>query len=109
MSQPMENLDGLFDFYTARHKEKCSRGDERLVQCSELGRAKLRVSRHKIFPEKIGVLDHRALDWLKNYAALFQIFRNNVALDQLIVRENHASRVLIEAARILQNIFAVVF
>jgi hypothetical protein len=25
MSQPVENLDGLFDLHAARHEEKCSR------------------------------------------------------------------------------------
>src|SRR5216110_2929865 len=79
------------------------------MQGSELGRAKLRLGRHEIFPEEVCVLLHSALERLKNYTAPLQIFRNDVALDQLIVRKNHASRVFVEPARILQNIFTVVF
>src|SRR6202035_364558 len=56
-----------------------------------------------------GMLHHRALEWLKNHTALFQIFGNDVALDELIIRENHPASVTIEAARILQNIFAIIF
>ena len=55
------------------------------------------------------MLHHGALERLKNYAALFQVFRNDVALDQLIVGEDHSTRVLVETAGILQNIVAVVF
>jgi hypothetical protein len=47
------------------------------------------------------VLDHGALERLKNDAALFQVFRNDVALDELIVGENHSTRVLVETAGIL--------
>src|SRR5262249_34368839 len=75
----------------------------------ELGRAERRLSRHEIFPEEIGVLHHGALERLKNYAAFFQVFRNDIALDELVVREDHPTRVLLEAAGIFKNVFAVVF
>ena len=65
----------------ARHVKKCSRRNQRLVQRGELGRAKLRSVRHEMFPEQIGVLNHGALERLKNDAALFQLLRNDVALD----------------------------
>jgi len=55
------------------------------------------------------VLYDGALERLKNHASLFQVLRNDVALDQLIVRENQPSRVFVEPAGILQNIVAVVF
>src|SRR5439155_13225452 len=42
MSQPMEDLDGLFDLYAARHEEKCSRRNERLMQRGEFGRTERR-------------------------------------------------------------------
>ena len=54
-----------------------------------------------MFSEKIGVLDHGALERLENDAALFQVFGNDVALDELIVRENQARGDFIEAARVL--------
>ena len=50
-----------------------------------------------------------ALERLENYTAFLQVFGDDIALDQLIVRENHPTRVLLETAGILQNIFAVVF
>src|SRR5438876_4462147 len=109
MSQPMEDLDGLFDFYAARQEEKCSGRNQRLMQCSEFRGAKLRFGRHEIFLENVRVLNHRALEWLEDHAAPFQIFRNYVALDQLIVRENHPRRVLVETAGILQDILTVIF
>src|ERR1051326_48275 len=79
------------------------------MQRSELRRAKLSFGGHEIFSEEIGVLDHRALERLKNHTTLFEIFGNNRPLDQLIVRKNHPARELIEPARILQNIFPIIF
>src|SRR5437660_10296071 len=90
MSQPMEDLDGLFDLNAARHKEKCSRRNERLMQRGELGRSKRRFGGHEIFPEEIGVLLHGTLERLKNHAAPFQIFRNDVALNTLMLGRGHA-------------------
>jgi len=55
------------------------------------------------------MLHDGALERLKDHAAFFQIFRNDVALDQLIVGENHSTGVLVKPAGILQNIVAVVF
>src|SRR5262249_9287227 len=79
------------------------------MQRCEFRRTKPRFGGHEIFPKEIGMLHHGALEWLKDHAALFQIFRNDVALDELIIRENHPASVMIEAARILQNIFAIIF
>ena len=79
------------------------------MQRCEFGRAKRRFGGHEIFAEEIGMLRHGALERLKNHAALLQIFRNDIALDQLIVCENQPSRVLLESSGILQNIFTVVF
>src|SRR6476660_1540350 len=97
VSQPMKDLDRFFDLETARHEQECSRRNERLVQRGELSRTESRFSGHEIFSEEIGVLHHCALEWLKDHAALFQIFRNDIALDQLIVRENQPSRVMVES------------
>src|SRR6266480_1981293 len=109
VSQPMKDFDRFFDLKSARHEQECSGRNERLVQRSEFSRTKCRFSRHEIFSEEIAVLHHCALEWLKNHAELFQIFRNDIALDQLIVRENQPSRVFVEPAGILQNTFTVVF
>ena len=79
------------------------------MQRSEFRGAKLRFGRHEIFLEEVRVLNHRALKRLENHAAFLQVFGDDIALDQLIVREDHACSVLIEAARVFQNIFAVVF
>ena len=43
---------------------------------------------------------YRALERLKNDAAFFQVFGNDIALDQFVVRENHATSELVEAAGI---------
>ncbi len=79
------------------------------MQRGELRRTERCFGRHEIFSEKIGVLDHRALERLKNHAALFQIIGDDVTFDQLIVRENHATGYFVETARVFQDIFAVVF
>src|SRR6266536_1330364 len=79
------------------------------MQRGELGRAERRFRRHEIFPEEIGVLYHCALERLKNHATFLQVFGDDVAFDQLIVREDHACGIFIEATRIFQNILAVVF
>ena len=50
-----------------------------------------------------------ALERLKKHASLFQVLRNDVALDELIIGEDHSTRVLVETTGILQNIVAVVF
>src|SRR5437773_8110717 len=109
VSQPMKDLDRFFDLEPARHEQEWSRRNERLVQRGELSRTESRFSGHEIFPEQIGALHHCALERLKNHTASFEIFRNDLALDQLIVRENHSRRGMVEPAGILQNIFAVVF
>ena len=41
-----------------------------------------------MFPEKIGVFDHGALERLKDDAALLQLLGNNIAFDELIAGEN---------------------
>src|SRR5438552_19069612 len=101
VSQPMKDFDRFFDLEPARHEQECSRRNERLVQLSELSRTKCRFSGHELFSEEIGVLHHCALEWLKDHAAPFQMLRNYVALDHLIVRENHPSRVMVEPTGIL--------
>jgi len=79
------------------------------MQRSEFRGAKLRFGRHEIFFEKVRVLNHCALKRLENHTAFLQLFGDDIALDQLIVREDHACGILIEAARVFQHIFAVVF
>ena len=101
VAQPMKDFDRFFDFEPARHEQECSRRNERLVQRGELGRTESRFSGHELFPEQIGVLHHCALEWLKDHTTFFQIFGNDIALDQLIVRENQPSRVIVEPTRIL--------
>src|SRR5712692_5648496 len=101
--QPMKNLDRQFDFYAARHIKKCSGRNQRLVQRGEPGRAKNSGLRHEMFPEEIGMFDHRALERLKDDAALLQLLRNDVAFDQLITGENQSRRDFIESARLLEN------
>src|SRR5215469_11289221 len=55
------------------------------------------------------MLHHGVFEWLKNYAAFFQIFRNDIAFDELVVREDHPAREFIEPAGIFQNVFPIVF
>src|SRR5947207_6342989 len=104
----MKDLDRLFNFDPARHEKKSSVRDQRLMQGCEFGGAENRGLRHEMFLEEIGMVDHRPLERLKNHAALLQIFGNDIALDQLIVRENQTRRELVEAARVFENIFAIV-
>ena len=71
------------------------------MQRRELGRAKNRGLRHEMFPEQLGVFNHGALERLKDNAALFQLIRNHVALNELVACEGHAASDLIEPARLL--------
>ena len=91
----MEDLDRQFDFDAARHVTGMF-PIETSASCSAANLAEPSVAsvRHEIFPEQIGVLDHGPLERLKNHAALFQVFRNDVALDELIVGEDQPTRVL---------------
>ena len=103
----MENLDRQFDFDAARHEKKCSGRNQRLVQRGELGRAEDGRLRHEMFPEKIGVLDHGALERLKDDAALLQLFGNDVAFDELIAGEDQTRGDFIEPARLLEDRVAI--
>src|SRR6266571_8106407 len=61
-----------------------------------------------MFLEKIGVLDYGAFERLEKHIAFLQLLGNNVALDQLIVRENHPRGDFIQTAGIFQNVAAIV-
>src|SRR4051794_578005 len=61
-----------------------------------------------MFSEEIGVLDHGAFQRLEDHAALFQVVRNNVALDKLIVGKDHSGRAFAQAARIFQYVVAII-
>ena len=55
--------------------------------------------RHEMFAEQIRMLDHRALERLKDDTAFFQLLGENFALDQVFtVGENQPSGVLLDAA-----------
>src|SRR5438067_7996824 len=101
--QPMENLDRQFDFDAPRHVKKCSRRDQRLMQCGELGRAEDGRLRHEIFSKQFAVLDHGTLKRLENDATLFQLIGNNIAFDELVASENQTGRDFVEPARLLEN------
>jgi len=105
--QPMENLDRQFDFNTARHIKKCSRRDQRLMQCGELGRAEDGRLRHEMFSKQFAVLDDGALKRLEDDATLFQLIGNDIAFDELVAGENQTRRDVVEPARLLENRFAV--
>src|SRR6266536_1195522 len=99
----MENFDWQFNFNPARHIKKCSGRNQRLVQRGEPSRAKNGGLRHEMFPEKIDMFDHRALERLKDNAALLQLLGNDVTFDQLIAGENQSRRDLFKSARLLEN------
>ena len=101
--QPMENLDRQFDLDAPRHVKKCSRRNQRLMQCGELGRAENSWLRHEMFSKQFAVLDDGALKRLENDATLFQLIGNNIALDELVASENQTGRDLVESARLLEN------
>src|SRR5207302_1802337 len=101
--QPMKNFDWQFDLNPARHIKKCSGRNQRLVQHGELGRAKNSRLGHEMFPEKIDMFDHGALERLKDNAALLQLLGNDVTFDQLVAGENQSRRDFIEPARLLEN------
>src|SRR5207244_10520902 len=101
--QPMENLDRQFDLDAPRHVKKCSRRDQRLMQCGELCRAEDGRLRHEMFSKQFAVLDHGALKRLENDATLFQLIGNNIAFDELVASENQTRRDFIEPARLLEN------
>src|SRR5215472_17940990 len=56
-----------------------------------------------MFAEQLGVLDHGALERLKNDATLFQLIRNHVTPKQLVTSENHAASDFIKPVRSFQN------
>src|SRR6266550_1855031 len=99
--QPMENFNRQLDFNATGDVKKCARGNQCLMQRRELGRAKNGGLRHEMFPEQLGVFNHGALERLKDNAALFQLIRNHVALNELVACEGHAASDLIEPARLL--------
>src|SRR5437667_7515767 len=101
--EPMENFDRQFDLDATRDVNECARGNECLMQRGELGRTEPGRLRHEMFSEQLGMLDHGALKRLKYHAALFQLIRNHVALNELVAGENHAPSDLIKPTRLLQN------
>src|SRR5205814_2388138 len=101
--QPMENLDRQFDLDAPRHVKKCSRRNQRLMQCGELGRAEDSRLRHEMFSKQFAVLDDGALKRLENDATLFQLIGNNIAFDELVASENQTRRDFVETARLLEN------
>src|SRR4029077_8412419 len=105
--QPMENLDRQFDFDAAWHVKKCSGRNQGFVQGRKLGRAEHCRLRHEMFSEKIGVLDHGALERLKDDAVLLQLLGNNVAFDKLITGEDQSRGHFIEPARLLEDRVAI--
>ena len=74
------------------------------MQRRELGRAKGGRLRHEMFSKQLGVLAHGALERLKNDTAPAQIFRERIAVHELVVAENKASRGVIETAREIENL-----
>ena len=74
--EPMENFDRQFDLDAARDVNERARGNECLMQRGELGRTEPGRLRHEMFSEQLGVLDHGALERLKDHAALFQLIGN---------------------------------
>ena len=69
------------------------------MQRGELGRAERGRLRHEMFSEKIGVLDHGALERLENHAAFLRsVSGSDVALEQLVVGENQPAGDLLESA-----------
>src|SRR5882724_1193462 len=79
------------------------------MQRRELGRAKGGRLRHEMFSKQLSVLAHGALERLKNDTAPAQIFRERIAVHELVVAENKASRGLIETAREIENLCAFLF
>src|SRR5205814_6135686 len=72
-AKPVKNFDRLFDFDTARNEQKRSRRNKRLMQPSKFRRTERRFGRHEIFSEKLGVLDHGALERLKDHAPFLEL------------------------------------
>ena len=101
--EPMKNFDRQFDFNPARHIKKCSGRNQRLVQRGELGRAKNSRLGHEMFPEKIDMFDHGALERLKDDPAFLQLLGNDVTFNQSIAGENQSRRDFIESARLLKD------
>ena len=62
-----------------------------------------------MFPEQLGVLDHGALERLKDHAALFQLIGNYIPFDEFVAGEDHTAGHFIQAARSLQNRGALFF
>src|SRR5438046_10104942 len=97
--QPMENFDRQFDLDAPRHVKKCSRRNQRLMQCGELGRAENSWLRHEMFSKQFGVLDDGAIKRLENDATLFKLIGKKIALGVVIDSNNAKDRELFDGGR----------
>ncbi|MDQ3200138.1 MAG: hypothetical protein M3Q46_13320 [Verrucomicrobiota bacterium] len=59
-------------------------------------------------PKQIGVLDHGAFQWLEDNALFAQVFREDVAFQEMIVGKNEAPGRLIEAAGTLEDLATLI-
>ena len=54
------------------------------------------------------MLDHGALEWLKNDAALSQLIGDYITMNKLIAGKDQTPSDLIESARLIENVGTVV-
>jgi len=53
--------------------------------------------------KKIGVLNHRSFERLKNDPVLFQLVRNNIAMNKLIASEDQTASHLLKTTGVLED------
>src|ERR1700719_568319 len=73
------------------------------MQSGKFGRPKGCRKRHEGFLKQIGVLDHSALEGLKNHAPLSQFLRDHIAENELVSRKNNSTGDFFQRPRLVEN------
>src|SRR4051794_26109500 len=71
-AEPVENFDWFVDLDAPRDKKKRAGANEGLMQGGKFSRPERGRVSHEIFTKQLGVLDHGALERLKNDATRAQ-------------------------------------
>src|SRR3954454_11902142 len=106
-AEPVENFDRFLDLDSARDEKKRAGANESLMQGGKFGRPERGRLSHEIFTKQLGVLDHGALERLKNDATRAQFVGKSIVLEEFIIGEDDASRNRFQGLRPAQNFRAL--
>lgn len=94
---------GSFYFDVARDEEERPRLHPRLVKRGKFLRAEHHFLRHEMLAKNLLVLNGGTLDRFPDHSLAFEVIRENFALQELIVRENHPACGFFHAERALDE------